>query len=672
MSTVDSAKPAKPGKGKVTNKTKKPTGKAKGKAAKGKQEEVQIASSFLEPEDDNFEVKVTPSPASGPRNKKRKSEDISMTNDGQSAAKAEIEDLRPQVPAKRQRRTRASSIVEQPLYKPISAPDEDVGVDARMTDAEEIPPSAPIPKKKGKGGKQRASSAVRKASNVSSASKASLRANFPDDKDIDAALEVELDLPLTDEEDETKPEQPKLNRSKPASKKTTASVARTRRGTRASSFNPTGSSIIAPNPTITQSVPVDEHDNTYERDASDAYMSEADNLPSKAKKRKGKREPRSPQPQEDQEINAVPPQMDESEIDREDIQASKEVVKSQPEREIQPARQLPTRNKGASDAAPSADAIAQASNINSSMLDTQTAQDDSGHETDASVIKKDRTGREGKKARAPVKKTKKGKKATTATQKVQNIAQEPVMKDPIDQYEAEMLSETVNFDEGVKPDKMLAESSKTHAKETEAPQAMKAKKGKASKAKNATKETANNAPPKQDEAVMESHDPPATLPPPSMHSTPRPALSTQSSDAENQPPSSRPVSTRPPLTIQSPSKSQITKIPLTVTPTMSPSKTSFSRLQSTFHWTAVDLETIFQGTPSTNKENDPSIFGNACGQLEGVLTSPEKRLTVEEWIRFNAQRGEERLRSECERLVGRFEGEGVRALRALEGIVCVP
>ncbi len=53
-----------------------------------------------------------------------------------------------------------------------------------------------------------------------------------------------------------------------------------------------------------------------------------------------------------------------------------------------------------------------------------------------------------------------------------------------------------------------------------------------------------------------------------------------------------------------------------------------------------------------------------------ALTSPEKKLTVEEWIRFNAQRSEDHLRDECERLVGRFEGEGVRALKTLEGILC--
>ena len=53
-----------------------------------------------------------------------------------------------------------------------------------------------------------------------------------------------------------------------------------------------------------------------------------------------------------------------------------------------------------------------------------------------------------------------------------------------------------------------------------------------------------------------------------------------------------------------------------------------------------------------------------------LLSSPERKMSVQEWILCNARSGEERLRRECEMLVGRFEGEGVRALKALEGIVC--
>jgi hypothetical protein len=71
-------------------------------------------------------------------------------------------------------------------------------------------------------------------------------------------------------------------------------------------------------------------------------------------------------------------------------------------------------------------------------------------------------------------------------------------------------------------------------------------------------------------------------------------------------------------------------------------------------------------TPGAEKENM-----NALGALEvekGDLTSPEKRMTVEEWINWNAQKAEEALKAESERVVGVFEKEGGRALRVLEGI----
>ena len=67
---------------------------------------------------------------------------------------------------------------------------------------------------------------------------------------------------------------------------------------------------------------------------------------------------------------------------------------------------------------------------------------------------------------------------------------------------------------------------------------------------------------------------------------------------------------------------------------------------------------------------DMGVFGVASGAAAGqsILTSPEKKMSVEEWIRFKAARAEEGLRGECERLVGRFEAEGMRALGALEGV----
>lgn len=48
------------------------------------------------------------------------------------------------------------------------------------------------------------------------------------------------------------------------------------------------------------------------------------------------------------------------------------------------------------------------------------------------------------------------------------------------------------------------------------------------------------------------------------------------------------------------------------------------------------------------------------------LTSPEKRMTIEEFVLHNAKRGEEKLRRECERQIKAFEAEGRRALAALD------
>ena len=146
---------------------------------------------------------------------------------------------------------------------------------------------------------------------------------------------------------------------------------------------------------------------------------------------------------------------------------------------------------------------------------------------------------------------------------------------------------------------------------------------------------------------------------------PSPTPSPQSSDAENHPPSARPSQKRPPLVVESPSQSRALRVPLAAsTPTNSPSKQNHNRLQTSLPWTAVDIDYILAGTPATDKENF---------QLDGlaaVLASPEKKMTVEEWISHNAQGKSEKLKADCERMVGKFESEGVRALKSVEGIIC--
>ena len=676
MSTAEPAESARPTRGKKTTNAKSSTRKARGEGNKPRQEESHLASSFLEPEDDNFDVKVVPSPEPFTSTKKRKSEDISTVNDDQHGPQAMVVDLQSQALTKRQRRTRPSSSVTQPQEVPIAISADESEVDARMIDAEGMPPpSIHISKKEGKDGKKRAPSASRKASSASTASKASLRATAADDEDIDKELEAELNRPLTDNENDEAPseiEPPKtrrLTRTKPGSKKATASVAPTRRGTRASSMNAIELSVANLYPSF-MSNPTDESKSVNREDNTPSHILAPAVLFPEVKNKKVNASPNSMVQQQShldnsERVEEISPPADEGKNHNSNANA-----KIKPSRSKQISRQVPAHTSQASTVPISQDTMELAPDVHYSVLETRTSQDDSGHESDASLVEQSRSKRGGRKAPAAAKKSKGGRKAAPASsaapasQNIENIAQATVMDVRPDEDNIATPPIAPNHAESTKPDAIELEPPMKQAEETKVTNHPK-KKGKPGKTKAVAQDVAISASPEQrDEA-------PASLPPPSVHSTPRPALSPQSSDAENQPPSSRPSVVRPPLFIQSPSKSQMTKIPLAITPITSPSRGSSSKLQSTLPWTAVDLESIFQGTPSANKENDPLIFGGLDEKGQGALTSPEKKLTVEEWIKLNAQRGEERLRNECERLVGKFEGEGVRALRTLEGIVCV-
>ncbi|GAM89959.1 hypothetical protein ANO11243_079990 [Dothideomycetidae sp. 11243] len=174
-------------------------------------------------------------------------------------------------------------------------------------------------------------------------------------------------------------------------------------------------------------------------------------------------------------------------------------------------------------------------------------------------------------------------------------------------------------------------------------------------------------------------------------STPHSARSHNSSDAENHPPSSNarssrtalgtklgpmivlPAATSPPLVaaqaeFESPVRT--VRIPLAEqTPNRSPTRMSpqkLGMLKSATPWTATDVETIF--FPSVDldgQENGGSGVAKKLADMGGQLTSPEKKMTVEQWVRFQALKGEERLKEECERMVWLFEREGTRALGVL-------
>lgn len=452
-------------------KAKKGKGKAPIAADTIEPSEVAQLSSFVEPEDDDFAIKIEPPKVSkGKRGKKRTSEEM----DAEEVNVNEQPESSPP-PAKR-RTTRNRSSTVKPLHVQEPSSRDGNESDVHMTDAETMPPPGiPKSKKLGKGGRKRASSTLRKASNTSTASKASLRSTMPADDEIDAALEADLDRPLTDEEDgdmdidvEEQPKTRRLTRTKPSSRSVSASIASVR---------------------------------------------------------------------------------------------SKVARKLSP-----PQKEVPEQI---------------------SLSDDQTQQDD--------VIT----------IAIP-----KGASSPTASIRTQN--REPSRRLSGRSTRASVLS-------------------------------------------------AASAP---IEPAIDKNQ----TPEPTKQVVPSPTPSPQSSNAENAPPSSLPSQRRPPLSQLSPSKTQTIRIPLAAsTPTASPSKRNIaSKLETTCTWTSVDIENIFLGSPGPDGKS-----GRLFGETQMVLTSPEKRMTVEEWILHNAKEAEERLRSECERLVGRFEGEGVRALRALEGIVCI-
>lgn len=140
-----------------------------------------------------------------------------------------------------------------------------------------------------------------------------------------------------------------------------------------------------------------------------------------------------------------------------------------------------------------------------------------------------------------------------------------------------------------------------------------------------------------------------------------PSLSPQSSDAENQPPSTKPSASRDHA--PSPSKLAPERAPLAGnTPSPSKERSNTGGVESSQAWTPIDIEAILSAG-DIEKEN--------VGKPTADLTSLEKKMSVEEWIQWQAKNGEERLKQECERLVSHFEKEGGRAMRMLESIECI-
>ena len=576
------------------------------------------------------------------RGKKRKSEEID--EDHRSGRESTV---KPE-PLPKRRATRSRNSETQQIDYPI-------------LDALENVQQEPV-----RGGRKRASSRSRKVSTASAATTASLRAPIPDDAEIEAALEADLDkpmpdLPPTSSEASVEGLKPK---GKGRGKKTNAStaLARSTRQATAESEILQGQTVKAEEPVLVQEVDTE----------SKADLKGKGGKPRVTKKTVNKRTTPS------------------------------------------------GRDSHESTAALATNAEPQ---LNSSLITIQTTVDDSGHETDASVASQKSVTRKGSRRKGTAKT--KGKKKGLMSKNIEDIVQtkpgsESVAEqtstaeaDPSSTLVGRDLDEDHVAEEATKQEKPKKVTRATKGRKVNANTTAKAKTkfpqlsmpgmfsplmGEMDPSFNSV--LANSSPPvapitrsglgaddripsslaqvsspRLPELADDTATPanPKSTPAKRQTSTPQrnknanaatPSPSPQSSDAENQPPSSRPPSARPPLASLSPVKGAIQNIPLAPgTPRQVPlSPSKIGGLRSRMPWTAVDVEMIF--APSPDKENR-NIF---AGIQKAELTSPEKVMSVEEWVRSQASGAEEELKAEAERIVSIFEREGGRALGVLEAI----
>ncbi|KAL8842921.1 MAG: hypothetical protein Q9170_000325 [Blastenia crenularia] len=700
--TTDPSKISRPIKGaKRAVKGKKPAPRPEQKTSAILQEDTIAGSSFVEPEDDNFEVKVEQSTQQNTSKKKRKSDEMSI-DDGLAQAEVQIDGPPPHQPSPKRRAIRSSMLRGNKTDELIAAMTQVGG--SHLTHVEDIP-SLLLPNTKAtKSGGERASTSARKVSTTSTASKASLRATLPDEEEINAVLEADLDRPLTD--DEAVDAEPtlgwrakarRLTKTRPASRNVTASIAPVRRATRASALLSDGESI-----TMHDAPRYDEQEQNLEESKavgialSAIDYAEKDMIAETNKHTASKAKARGrPSLSSAARKKGTKPERDNQGIVRLDANPQEHRIINETVRKPTTARTLNQSSEGTyqtSEASVENIKIDNAPKLAESINAPTDVHEDATNGTHGIRGNKTRI-KEVKPRNALAKKGKSSKKEAAAVQLSEDGFHLPMEGADRDNQSNQSVTVDIHMpnDEGRK-ESPLPEAPKNEGKTTNE-----------GYEKATEREAASNMEPSQalsTEAeqpvgvlpvIMDNHQvvagiatpadsqsldggrktperpPSSRTPAPSAHETPKRLFSPQSSDAENQPPSARPLALRPPVVNLTPSKTQVAPIAvIATTPIASPSTRNIHRLQTTLPWDSINFDRVFT-SPLAEKE---STLEWRTKSVEQGLPSPEKKLTVEEWIRWNARRGEEKLREDCEKLVGKFESEGVRALKALEGIVC--
>jgi hypothetical protein len=606
-------------------------------------------------------------PGGGRKTRAKKDEpiEISMTADqepGNDAPVVELEKVKPtrgrkrtsnavdenpsalvitshQPPVKRRamRSTRGSIAGDDTHVLASIEKDEDID----MMSSEIVPEKMTASRKKGRGSTTKS---TRNFSSSSIASKASLRMTVPDDDEIERVLQADLERPLTDEEDSTLIS--KLQKSDTAAP--LAPVRKTR-VVRTSNVDHVMFGLGENK--------VDEAAIEIELEAMEIEDSAALAKAKGAKRKQGRKPSAKIQAaakraahlaQIDVEVKkVVEPQN--SRDDRSNVH-SLEVPNIDNSSSHTNLKRLPARGTRAS--------VMLANMNNSSLLSLDPHSTnillDSGNESDASMASQTTIIKSGPKHRGSViKNTKNTKKIVPKhiEEIVSNLTDAIPMPETAPKKRAGRMKKAIHVEEIVVAEDATASQQLSSEKTTGEP--------------THTKPTSLGGDGKVlSQPLMVSDAELARQNTPISPQRPAFSLSPQSSDAENRPPSK--LSSVKPPTYVCP--------PLTNTPIPSPKCNIVAGLQTTYSWTAVDLDDIFLRSPengitcqSTNRQLDMALEK----AKKGDLSSPERKMTVEEWIMFNAGQAEEKLRRECERMVGIFEKEGGRAMRVLEGIDCL-
>lgn len=147
--------------------------------------------------------------------------------------------------------------------------------------------------------------------------------------------------------------------------------------------------------------------------------------------------------------------------------------------------------------------------------------------------------------------------------------------------------------------------------------------------------------------------------------------SAQPSDKENNDPTSSPFpeseqkATPKPSKITTPTTKNTLQLRDT-TPPISPSRITTAALTTAQSWTAIDVSTIFLQSPDKHKAMPKQAM---LHDVVAQLSTEERNMSIEAWINYHAIKAEDRLKGECERLIGVFEENGAKAIRSLEGVV---